>query len=147
MLEVDRHGREIARGGGAGVEVLVFGAERYHQRAALLPIVTNVADDAEARALHDVDGLFTVLVLAGVTSRWNFGDETFGAPCAKPELRRDQQTDSVVLDSFHPVDIFLVGYFSGSLLFCGRLRPHPQPFIVKRHRHSFARGLNYNGPP
>src|SRR5437588_8911687 len=85
MLEVHTHRRKIPGGCLARIEVLMFGAEWYDQRAAGGPIVTNAVDDAESRAFDNVNRLFAMLVLAGVAPSRNLGDQAFGPPCAKSE--------------------------------------------------------------
>ena len=60
------------------------GSERDHQRAAGLPVVAHLVDDAEAGAVHDMDGFFAVLVPARMTAWWDFGNQALGAQVRNP---------------------------------------------------------------
>src|SRR5205085_10250769 len=98
VLEVDGHCREVARRLLASIEVLVLRPERHHECAAFLPVVTDPVDDAESRALHDVDGLLAVLVLARMAPGADLGDQTLGAPPPTAHLAGAEPSNFVVLN-------------------------------------------------
>src|SRR5579864_138318 len=133
VLQVDTHCGEVAHGLRPGVEVLMLRSEWDLQGGVLFPVIAHAIDDAEARALDDVDGFLAMFVPAGVAAWRDLRDQALCAPGAEAKLRGDQQPYAIVLDGLNPLDILLMGDLASAFLLVGCLVPHAEPFVVERH--------------